>query len=164
MAVVVTHDPVDALVLADRIVIVEDGAVVQDGSALDVTSRPRSSFAADVAGLNLFRGRSTDGVVHVGEGLVLITPTTVDGDVFAVIHPHAITLHGERPAGSARNVWPARIDDIDVRAGIARVRLRIDGCPLVAEITADSAGTLGLVAGGETWASLKATEIDVFPA
>jgi molybdate transport system ATP-binding protein len=163
MAVVVTHDPVDALVLAERIVIVEDGAAVQQGTALDVTSRPRSAFAADVAGLNLFRGRSEQGVVQVSDAMRLVTDGTIDGDVFAVVHPHAVTLHAARPEGSARNVWSAVVEEIDLRAGVARVRLRIAGQPLVAEITAGSCRDLGLAPGRQAWASLKATEVDVFP-
>jgi molybdate transport system ATP-binding protein len=164
MTVVVTHDPVDALVLAERIVIVEDGRAVQQGSALDVTSRPRSSFAADVAGLNLFRGRSERGVVRVSSTMALVTGSVLDGDVFAVVHRHAVTLHGARPEGSARNVWPGRVEEIDQRAGIARVRLLVEGQPLVAEITADSCRDLRLAPGQDAWASLKATEVDVFPA
>ncbi|MGD9798548.1 MAG: sulfate/molybdate ABC transporter ATP-binding protein [Acidimicrobiia bacterium] len=164
MAVVVTHDPLDAVVLADRIVVMEEGRVVQEGTALEVTSRPRSAFAADIAGLNLFRGTAQVGRVRVTAGLELVTSHPLDGPVFAAVHPRAVALHLDRPRGSARNVWPVTVDEVDLRAGLVRLRLLIGGQALVAEITAASYRELGLAPGHPAWASLKATEIDVFPA
>ncbi len=164
MAVVVTHDPIDAMVLAERILILEDGRGVQEGSSLDVTARPRSSFAADVAGLNLLRGSCTDGTVRVSDRMQLITTSPCAGPVFAAIHPRAIELHPQRPAGSARNVWEATVEESDIRGGVARLQLLASGQALVAEITAASYVALDLHPGARAWASLKATEIDVFPA
>jgi molybdate transport system ATP-binding protein len=164
MVVLVTHDPVDALSLADRVVVIEEGRVVQQGTALDVTARPRSTFAADVAGLNLFRGTVHAGAVHVGDALELVVTSGHEGDGFAAFHPRAVSLHRARPEGSARNVWPATVEDVDVRAGTVRVRLVVHGERMVAEVTFAACDELGLTAGSEVWLALKATEIDVYPA
>ena len=164
MVVVVTHDPVDAMALADRVVIVEDGHVVQEGSALDVTSRPRSSFAADVAGLNLFRGHAGDTGVHVGLDLDFVVSSPHDGDVFAAFHPRAVSVHVARPEGSARNVWHGTVEDVDLRGGITRLRVLVHDQRIVAEITLAAYDDLRLAVGAPVWVALKATEIDVYPA
>jgi molybdopterin-binding protein len=169
MALLVTHDPVDAMALADRVVIIEGGRAVQEGSALDVTARPRSPFAADVAGLNLFRGHADGTIVHVGsqggsdDGFELVVRDPHDGDVFAAFHPRTVSLHAARPEGSARNVWPATVEDVDLRAGAVRVRAAISGARVVAEVTLSAYHQLGLVVGSPVWLALKATEIDVYP-
>src|SRR5438309_10233131 len=54
----VTHDPVEAMAMADRLVVVEQGRVLQSGTPADVTQRPRSRYVADLVGVNLFRGRA----------------------------------------------------------------------------------------------------------
>jgi len=157
-AVVVTHDPIDALTLADDVVVIEHGTVAQAGSLGEVTSRPRSRHVADLLGTNLVRGtargtelRSGPAVLHLAEPL--------EGEVFATIAPSAITVHVSEPEGSARNRWPMTVTDIEP-AG-ERVRLRLDGdLPLVAEITAPSLAALGLQVGSPAWASVKATEIN----
>ncbi len=91
--VLVSHDPLDAIVLAERIVIIEAGRVVQEGTALDVTSQPRSSFAADIAGLNLFRGQADGGTVHVADSFDLVTSQAApDGP-----HVRRRPSHGRSP-------------------------------------------------------------------
>jgi molybdate transport system ATP-binding protein len=57
-AIVVTHDPVDALMLADRLVVIENGRAVQEGDAESVTARPRTDYIARLVGLNLYRGKA----------------------------------------------------------------------------------------------------------
>jgi molybdate transport system ATP-binding protein len=56
-AIVVTHDVLDALALADRVTVLEEGREVETGPTEAVLSRPRSAFAARFAGLNLVTGR-----------------------------------------------------------------------------------------------------------
>jgi molybdate transport system ATP-binding protein len=79
-----------------------------------------------------------------------------------VVHPRAVGLHRTRPDGSARNVWPGEADSLDLEGD--RVRVRIAGpVPIVAEVTPAAIADLGLVAGGEVWVSVKATEVSVYP-
>jgi molybdate transport system ATP-binding protein len=164
MTIVVTHDPVDAMALADRVVIVEEGRVVQTGTALDVTSHPRSPFAAEVAGVNLFRGGASGVHVRVDDEFELVTGEPHEGGVFATFHPRAVSLHANRPEGSARNVWQGTVEDVDVRAGIVRVRLGVQGHGVVAEVTLGAYDELRLAQASTVWCALKATEVVVYPA
>jgi molybdate transport system ATP-binding protein len=163
MRVLVTHDPVDAWALADRVVIVEQGRVVQQGTLTEVTARPRSRYVADLVGVNLVSGEVRDGVLRAGGGAVVVIADAEPGAALAVIRPHSVVLTREPPSSSARNVWPCTIVDLD-RLG-ERVRVVLDGpLPLTAEITVASMESLSLRPGDEVFAAVKATDIDVAPA
>jgi molybdate transport system ATP-binding protein len=160
---VVTHDPLEALALADRLVVIEQGRILQSGSATEVTERPRSRYVADLVGVNLLRGRGRQGVVELESGGRLVTAGTADGEVFAVVPPRSVSLWRSRPDGSPRNVWRGRATGVDLQGD--RVRVRVEGSPsLVAEVTPAAMVDLGLAEGTETWVSVKATEITVYPA
>jgi molybdate transport system ATP-binding protein len=161
VTVLVTHDPTDALALADRVVILEQGRVAQEGTLVDVTRRPRSSYVAELIGTNLVRGLADGHQVTAGVSTIA-TAERHDGEVFVLIPPRAVALHRHEPEGSPRNRWRARIDGFDQLDDRVRVRLGGD-LPLVAEVTPASVAELGLVEGGEVWASVKATEIDAYP-
>lgn len=167
----VTHDPIDALVLADRLVVVEHGRVTQTGTAADVTARPATDYVADLVGINLLRGRLTDAttVVLPTAGRLTVAPRAVDGadsmggEVAVSIRPQAIALHRDEPGGSPRNVWRAPIADLE--PGRDRLRVTLGGpVPLTAEITVAAAATLGLRPGDEIWASVKAVDVTVYEA
>jgi molybdate transport system ATP-binding protein len=161
--IVVTHDAVDAMALADRLVVIEDGRVTQDGTPADVTTRPRSPWVAQLAGLNLFRGRVDAGRFHLPGGTALTVATDVRGPALALVHPRAVTLHRAQPHGSARNAWAGEAAGLHLEGD--RVRVLVDGPPaIVAEVTPAAAAELRLAEGGPVWVSLKATEIDVYPA
>jgi molybdate transport system ATP-binding protein len=160
--VLVTHDPIDAFILADRLVIVESGHIVQQGRPDEVLNSPRSTYVAELAGVNLYRGRADGDQIHVGDELV-VAADAQDGAVFAIIPPHAVVLHRAPPEGSARNVWPGTIAGIE-RTG-SRVRIRVAGTmPIIAEVTPAAISALGLVEGSPVWAAVKATEVEVHPA
>ena len=160
-AVLVTHDPVDAYTLADRVVIVEQGHVVQSGTFTEIAAHPRSAYVAELVGVNLLTGSMMGGVFAVDGGATLIAVAEdVDGPAIAVIRPQAVALHNGRPEGSSRNSWKGVVVDVDMRAD--RVRVRLEGpIQLTSEITAASADALGIKVGREVWASVKATEITV---
>ena len=160
---VVTHDPVDAYALADRVVILEQGHVVQMGTLADVTAQPRSRYIADLIGVNLLRGTGTDGAITTATGGRVVPADPVSGEAFAVIQPHSVALYPSPPAGSPRNVWAATVADVDRQAD--RVRVRLTGeVPLVAEITPAALDALTLQPGDRIWATVKATEITTYPA
>ena len=158
----ITHDPVDAHALADRVVVLEGGRVVQRGTLAELAAAPRSSYVADLMGTNLLRGELHDGVFRVaGVGeLAVGAHTAADGDAFAAIRPAAIALHRSRPEGSPRNVWETTIAGVD--RSIDRVRVRL-GSPyaLVVEVTEAGLLSLGAGVGEPVWASVKASEIAV---
>lgn len=160
---VVTHDPLEAVALADRLIVMEKGRLVQTGVPAEVTERPRSQYVADLVGVNLLRGEADQGSVRMPGGMVVAAAGAESGDVFAVIHPRAVAIHRSRPEGSPRNVWPGRASHIELMGN--RVRVRIDGeVPLVAEVTPSALKELDLVEGGEVWLSFKATDVGVYPA
>ena len=163
LRLVVTHDPLEAAALADRLVVMEKGRLVQTGTPAEVTERPRSQYVADLVGVNLFRGQADHGSVRIPGGPVVAAAGAESGEVFAVIHPRAVALHRQRPEGSPRNVWAGRATGID-RVG-DRVRVRIDGeVRVVAEVTSAALEELDLREGGEVWLSFKATDVGVYPA
>ncbi|TAN35087.1 ABC transporter ATP-binding protein [bacterium] len=159
----VTHDPLEAIALADRLVVLEAGRIVQSGAPGEVTARPRSRFVADLAGVNLLRGHAHGDHIELTGGGLLTAPEAGEGDVFAVIHPRAVALYPSRPEGTPRNVWRGRAEEIDLHGD--RVRVRVSGpVSLVAEVTPAAVRELRLETGAETWVAVKATEISVYPA
>lgn len=169
--VVVTHDPVDALTLADHLVFLEEGQVVQSGPPTSVIARPRTPFVASVVGLNLIPGQAvvTDRVVlHTESGVQIVTaedPTDLaDGTlIWATIDPSAIALYDSAATGSTRNTWPLSVTNVSISGQRARVGLS-GPLNLTAEVTTTSVAQLGLIAGKQVWAGVKATEVAVYPA
>jgi molybdate transport system ATP-binding protein len=163
LRLVVTHDPLEAAALADRLVVMENGKLVQTGTPAEVTERPRSQYVADLVGVNLLAGHADNGFVRLAGGSVVAAAAAETGDVFAVIHPRAVALHQRRPEGSPRNVWPGRVSSIELMGG--RVRVRVEGdVPVVAEVTPAALSELHLDEGAEVWLSFKATDVGVYPA
>jgi molybdate transport system ATP-binding protein len=163
--VLVTHDPLDAIALASRVVILESGRVTQSGSIAELTMRPTSRYVADLIGLNLLHGVARGTTVALdGSTAELAIADSADGPVHALIHPNAIALHvGDRPAGSPRNQWRGRVDGFDLLGD--RVRVRVAGeVPLVAEVTPAAVAALGLREGQEVWTAVKATEVVTYPS
>ncbi|HET9444464.1 MAG TPA: ABC transporter ATP-binding protein, partial [Acidimicrobiales bacterium] len=159
--IVVTHDPVEAMTLADELVVIETGRVVQRGRADEISARPASRYVADLVGVNLFRGSWSGDRIRLPGGEELVTASTGQGPAFAVVHPRAVSLHRRRPEGTPRNVWAARVEGLDFEG--ERVRVRVGGAvPIVAEVTAAAVADLGLHAGQPVWVSVKAAEIDAY--
>ncbi|RIJ76941.1 ABC transporter ATP-binding protein [Nakamurella silvestris] len=171
-ALFVTHDLVDALSLADRVVVMEDGRIVEDGPARTVLAQPRSSFAARIAGIDLIPGVVTeDGLVTTDglrvHGQVAVGATIGEAGV-AVFRPAAVAVHLTVPTGSPRNHFPVVISELEPRGEIVRVRSQDDRSGgtggLVADITAASAADLELVPGKRVHFAVKATEVAVHAA
>ena len=167
--ILVAHDPIDALTLADSVVILERGRIVQTGTAEEVRGAPATAYAADLVGVNLFHGRlerdSAAGgrlVTAVGD-IVVEWPEDIDGpldDVVATIRPAEISVHLSRPEGSPRNVVDGEI--VEIAHHGSRVRLRIASRPpVVAEITVASFDRLRLTVGRHVFASFKAVDVRV---
>ena len=158
--VLVSHDPVDAAVLADEIAIVDRGQLIQRGAVSEVLARPRSRYVADLVGVNLLEGHGVGHEVTVTGGARVVVADAVDGAVRLVIDPRAVALSMLPMQGSPRNQWAARIDGIESIGDRARIRLAGE-VPLVAEVTTAAVADLGLHEDSPVWASVKATEIQV---
>jgi molybdate transport system ATP-binding protein len=171
--VVVSHDPVEAMVMADRLVVVEAGRVVQQGTPAEVARRPLTDYVARLVGLNLLPG-TLDAATHAvaldvggalhGAGWDGEQHPAPSGRVLVAVPPSAVTIHAERPgAGSARNVWPGVVDGLEPLHD--RVRVHVQGRPpLLVDVTPAAVAELALAPGAEVWLSAKATEIEIYPA
>jgi molybdate transport system ATP-binding protein len=168
MRLLVTHDPVDARALADRVVVLESGRVVQEGTLDEIAARPRSRYVADLVGVNLWHGRA-DGDAPAGADVVALdgggrvrVAGPVRGEVWVLVRPDAVALHRAPPDGSPRNAWCGTIAGVDATGD--RLRVRVAGTPtVVAEVTRSAGDELALSVGGPIWAVVKATEVATYP-
>ncbi|GAA0579321.1 ABC transporter ATP-binding protein [Kribbella sandramycini] len=162
----VTHDPLDAMVLADRLVIIEAGRIVQDGAPAEIARRPRTEYVAQLVGLNLYRGTATGTRVALSDGGTITLAEPADGPVHVAFPPIAVSLYPEPPSGSPRNTWPATVTGIEQHAHT--VRLTLDAAPsgpstLLADITPAALADLHPTPGQLLHATLKATEVTSYP-
>ena len=161
--VLVTHDPVDAMALADRVAVLEDGHVAQAGTLTELRAAPRSRYVADLVGVNLYRGtlHGTKVTLPAGADLVVVNDKNESGEVFAAVRPEAVALHRDRPEGSPRNAWAGTVATIDLDGHRARVRLE-GPIAITAEITQSALDELHLAPGTRAWVSVKATEVETY--
>jgi molybdate transport system ATP-binding protein len=116
-----------------------------------------------MVGLNLLSGIADHTTVRLPNDAVVATANDGRGPTFVAIRPNAVSLHRERPEGSARNVWPGHAAELYLAGD--RARVRVNGpVPLIAEVTAAAVAELHLADGGPVWASVKATDIDTYPS
>ncbi|HEX2314278.1 MAG TPA: ABC transporter ATP-binding protein [Thermomonospora sp.] len=163
-AILVTHDALDAMVLADRLVVVERGRLVQEGPPAEVARRPRTGYVARLVGLNLHRGRADGHTVALhGTDVRFDTTEAMDGEVFVAFAPSAVALYRDRPEGSPRNRWRARVQSVERHGDRVRVGL---GGPLeaAADVTPGAVAELRLTEGAEVWAAVKAAETHAYRA
>ncbi len=166
---IVTHEPIEAMMVADRLVVVENGRVTQDGSPEEIRRRPRSGYVAALSGVNLIEGAmaTSDGQsVFVGAGSAIVVASNEvepGAGALAAISPRAITISNRTSPTSARNVLEGVIEGVDMIGDRARLSIATSP-PLVAEVTAAAVTSLNLIEGATVWASFKATEVKVYPA
>ncbi len=160
---IVTHDPLDALVLADDVVVLESGRVTQSGTTDQVARRPATSYVATLMGANLLHAVAGNGIATCADDTVIAIPDhALAGEVVVVLRPEAIALHRTRPEGSARNVWPVTV--VDVETHLDRSLVQVAGPPdLAIAVTSASAAELALAPGVSLWASVKALDLDAYP-
>ncbi|MGW1607166.1 ABC transporter ATP-binding protein [Streptomyces eurythermus] len=164
VSVLVTHDPLDAMVLADRLVVVEHGRVVQQGTPAGIARHPRTDYIARLVGLNLYRGRAAGHTVRLDAGPAITTTEELSGPAFVAFPPSAVTLFRDRPSGvSARNLWRCEVTGLETHGD--RIRADLTGeLPLAADLTTVAAAELGLRPGTPVWATVKATQAHAYPA
>ncbi|GAB3710878.1 ATP-binding cassette domain-containing protein [Mariniluteicoccus flavus] len=160
-AVVVTHDLLDALALADEVAVVEAGRVVERGPATDVLARPTSAFGARFAGVNLVSGTARDGVLIAG-GTSLHGLGDTTGRAVALFRPAAVAVHGDHPGGSPRNAFAVTVTALEAHgSGVRVVTSHADLGRVAADITAAAAAELELRPGGHAWLAVKAQEVEL---
>ncbi len=174
--ILITHDLLDVVTLADRVLVLESGRIAQIGPVADVLAAPRSDFGARIAGINLVHGTiGADGSLHARSGVHWhATPAQELADqlapghgAIAVFPPSAVAVYRDQPHGSPRNTVEVIVAELDIRGSAVLVRghAQPDGGPgLAAEITGDAASELRLTAGERVWFSVKAHEVTLSPA
>jgi molybdate transport system ATP-binding protein len=158
----VTHDPLEALVLADRLLVLEGGRIVQEGTPAHVASRPATEYVAKLVGLNLYRGVVEGPEVRLNGGGEFVVPDHGQhGEVLVALRPSAVLVSTERPHTSARNSWPATIVGLTLLTD--RVRIDLEGAPsALVDVTPAAVSELELRSGGRVWLTAKATDLEVY--
>ena len=176
-ALLITHDLLDVLTLADRVLVLEDGKVAEDGPVGRVLAAPRSGFGARIAGVNLVRGVLVEsgvlraeplpglpGVVWHGKPADHLVPGQAAAAVFS---PAAVAVFRDQPHGSPRNSVQIRITGLEVNGASVRVRAeeQADGAPgLAADVTPDAVADLGLQLGEQVWFTVKTQAVGLHAA
>jgi molybdate transport system ATP-binding protein len=156
----VTHDPLEAAALADRVIVLDSGRVVQSGSIDDLSSHPRSPYVAELVGMNFFSGQAHNGSIALAGGASLVSAAVPDGPAFATVHPRAVSLYDRQPSGSPRNVWLGTVSSIE--PSLQQVRIEVVGpIRVVAEVTRSGAASFS--EGDDVWVSIKASEVIGYP-
>ena len=164
-AILVTHDVLDVALLADDVVVLEDGRVAEAGAAREVMRAPRSAFAASLFGLNMVTGVATGaGALRTADGWEVsgqADPALVVGEpAIAVFRPAAVSVHREAPSGSPRNVRGGAVSGLEPHAHLVRVRVG----ELAADITPAAVADLALAVGDPVHLAVKAAEVALYPA
>ena len=161
----VTHDPSDAFLLADTLIVIEDGRITQRGTPDEIRRSPATPYVAALAGTNLYAGTAADGSVLLADHdhAFTITNTAVVGSVLLTVHPAAVSLHPERPSGSQRNAWSTTVELVEPLGDIVRITLG-GPVPMAVDVTPAAVASLGLGPSSPVWAAVKATEISATPA
>lgn len=160
----VTHDPLEALVLADQVVVLEGGRIVQEGTPALIARQPGTDYVAKLVGLNLYAGRVDGDTVALAEGGTFVVPDHGQhGDVLVAVRPSAVVVSTQPPQpSSARNTWQAKISGLTLLAD--RVRLDLAGQPpALVDVTPAAVAELSLDPGSQVWLTVKATDLEVYP-
>ena len=160
----VTHDPLDALVLADRLLVLEDGRIVQEGTPAAVARRPATEYVAKLVGLNLYAGDVDGAKVRLrGGGSFVVPDHDQHGEVLVALRPSAVIISADQPHTSARNSWPAIVVGLTLLTD--RVRIDLEGEPsALVDVTPSAVSELELTSGSRVWLTAKATDLEVYGA
>ncbi|MBM7776578.1 molybdate transport system ATP-binding protein [Actinokineospora baliensis] len=152
--VLVTHDPVDAMALGDRLVVIEDGRVTQTGVPREVAQHPKTDYIAHLVGLNLLRGNAKGTEVTLDDGDALTTTTAASGAVNVAFAPTALRLGHTRPQGA--NAWQVTVTAVEQHAHTTRVHLGSLSADLAPAALAD------LDLNEPLWASVAPEDLRVY--
>ena len=186
-ALLITHDLIDVLTLADRVLVLEAGKVVESGRVADVLVAPRSDFGARIAGVNLVRGRMVgpgtlcdaagnnwhgvnwhgvnwNGIPEEDSGSPAGEPLTMRQECVAVFAPAGVAVYREQPHGSPRNSVRVRIAALETTGGVVRVRAAAQAAGLSADVTPESVAEMRLQVGEQVWFTVKTQAVGIHPA
>jgi molybdate transport system ATP-binding protein len=139
VTLLVTHDAIDALTLADTVWVLDEGRLVQVGPPHEVAAQPTTEHVARLVGLNVLAG---------------------DGR-FMSFSPRAVTVSLTEPAGSARHRWHGPVTSLAPHGDAVRL-LVAAGPDLLADVTPEAVAELRLAPGSPVWLSVKATAVRTY--
>ena len=184
----VTHDVLDLTALAEDVVVLDRGRVVEQGPTARILSAPRSDFVAHLTGTAVLTGvvdgdaeapglrlpsgqvihgrpreDSTDG--HVGEQGHRDDRNEVPrpgAPGIALVPPDAVALYRQAPHGSPRNVLTGRVTGLERSGALVSVRLELEeGQRLSAAVTAGAVAELGITEGRQVCCVIKAVQVRI---
>lgn len=141
VTVLVTHDALDALTLATRVVVLDEGRVAQVGTPAEVAARPLTEHVARLVGLNVLR----------------------EGDRLRAFSPAAVTVSLHAPDDSARNRWHGVVRGAAPHGDAIRLQVSGDH-DLIADVTPAASRELGLAPGQHVWLAVKETAVTTYDA
>jgi len=164
-AIIVTHDVLDAFTLADRVVVLEAGKVVDAGPTREVLERPRTSFAAGLASLNLLVGTAEGEGIRTATGQHVVARSAgALGDgvrAGAAVRPALVTLAAQEPLvqSDTVNSLSGVVTDLEPRGDVVRVR----SAEFAADVTPGTVAELDLVPGSRVWFTFSADDTVAYP-
>lgn len=178
--VLVTHEILDAAMLADRVLVMDAGRVVDSGPTQRMLTEPGSQFGAALAGLNLLLGTASGGSGLTGGGGLqafgIAEEPLPDGVAAAAAFPPVAVSVSAVPAAagsvgvsepaaatSVRNRWTAEVVAIEPGAGAVRIRTRLPGGVMIAaDVTPAAVSAVPIVLGATVSLGVKATQVRLF--
>jgi len=177
VTVLVTHDPLEAIVMTDRLVVIENGRIVQEGAPAMIARQPATQYVARLVGLNLYEG-GPDGVVPspdvipLSPDVILPSPEVIlpkagssppptTNRMLMAIRPSAIRIHTTAPR--VRTDWQGHVASIEPQ--IRHVRVDVTGTPpALVDLTPTEAAGLSLKEGQQVWLSVDPEDVEVYPS
>jgi molybdate transport system ATP-binding protein len=115
-ALVVTHDPLDAFLLGDRLAVIEGGRIVQEGTSEDLLAHPRTPFVAELVGRNVCPAELAAGsglrLARSGALAFHVLAEGVHGPVDLAFAPSDVALAATAPEGSFQNCFAVRVSEV----------------------------------------------------
>ena len=162
-AIIVTHDVLDAYTLADRVVVMEAGRIVDVGPTRQVLDNPSNQFAAALVALNLLVGTSAAHGIDTDSGHRVradsTEPIAVGVRTGVAIRPTDVDISTVEPADTGLNVVPGTVIDVEPRGDIVRVRI----ADLAADVPPSVVARLDLVAGTPVWFTFRPSDAVAYP-
>lgn len=158
----ITHDFTEAIYLADRIAVMQNGEIVQVGTPAQIFKKPKSIFVANFVGMeNIFEGKYIDGELVINENLSL---TVVDQKLVknksfsAAVRPENIIITKHKVESSARNNFEGKVVNIIDQGALNRLTIDI-GVPVNVLITHKSLNDLHIKLNDSVWIAFKASAV-----
>jgi thiamine transport system ATP-binding protein len=163
---VITHEPREALLLADRVVVLERGRVVQQGSPDELRKRPQTPYVARLAGVNLLEGTLDGRRLRAGELSLDVEPgqlgLAAGTPLLATVHPHSVRVERADAEPGHEGAWETLVEGVELEGDRVRIELR-QPAGFVAELPAADLDLRRFSPGTAIRASIPRDQISIYP-